>query len=267
MKEADDYALELEVALSASRRAGELVARHFREGPKTWEKSKGNPVTQADLDADALIREILAEAFPRDGFLTEESTDDRSRLDCDRVWIIDPIDGTREFSKQIPEFAISIGLVVDERPVVGVVHNPIATVTVAARAGHGVYKNNEPTGLSGCKALANATVAVSRSEEKDGKLEPFGGLFGQLRPTGSIAWKLALVACGNADFNISLKPKSEWDVCAGDLLVHEAGGGYVDFSGQVLRYNQPESLREASMVAGSRALIEEFLEHYAATKP
>lgn len=259
MTPANEYAEELEVALVASQRAGELVARCFRDGPESWEKSKGNPVTQADLDADALIREILAQAFPDDGFLTEESTDDHSRLEKARVWIIDPIDGTREFAKQIPEFAISIGLVTDQRPVVGVVHNPIAEVTVSGRLGHGVYKNGQPAGVSDCKTLASARAAVSRSEENAGKLEPYAPLFGELRPMGSIAWKLALVACGDADFNLSVKPKSEWDVCAGDLLVHEAGGGYVDFAGQVPRYNQPDALREESMIAGSRRLIEEFL--------
>ena len=261
------YAEELEVALLASQRAGELVARHFRAGPESWEKSKGSPVTQADLDADALIREILAKAFPDDGFLTEESIDDRTRLVCARVWIIDPIDGTREFSKQIPEFAISIGLVVDERPVVGVVHNPIAGVTVSGRLGHGTLKNGEQTEISNCPALAQARVAVSRSEVEDGKLEPYAPLFGELCPMGSIAWKLALVACGEADFNLSLKPKNEWDVCAGDLLVHEAGGEYVDFEGRVLRYNQPDPLREASMLAGPEHLVDEFISGCLARTP
>lgn len=256
---ANEYKAELEIALLASQRAGELVARHFHDGPESWEKSEGDPVTQADLDADSLIREILANAFPADGFLTEESTDDPSRLDCERVWIIDPIDGTRGFADQTPEFAISIGLVVDQRPVVAVVHNPIIPITVSARLGHGVRKNGEPAGLASCNALIRARAVVSRSEQEDGALEAYAPRFCELRPMGSIALKLALVACGEADFNLSVKPKSEWDVCAGDLLVHEAGGQYVDFAGQVPRYNQPDTLREASMIAGSPQLIEEFI--------
>ena len=165
-----------------------------------------------------------------------------------------------------PEFAISIGLVVDRRPVVGVVHNPITNLTVSGRLGHGVLKNGEPTGLSDCAALTRARVVVSRREKEDGMLEPYAPLFGVLRPMGSIALKLALVACGEADFNISVKPKSEWDVCAGDLLVHEAGGEYVDFTGQVLPYNQPDTLREASMIAGSPGLIEEFSASFLAAR-
>jgi myo-inositol-1(or 4)-monophosphatase len=261
------YAEELEVAVSAAREAGVLVARYYREGAETWEKSKGNPVTQADLDADERIREVLADAFPADGQLTEESSDDFSRLERARVWIVDPIDGTREFTEQIPEFAVSIALAVDGRPVLGVVHNPIVGVTVAGRRGGGVEKNGRPAGLSDCSALAQARVAASRSENDDGKLEHYAPLFAELRPMGSIAWKLALVACGDADFNLSVKPKSEWDVCAGDFLVHEAGGGYVDFANRVLRYNQRDVVREASMIAGSRGLIEEFLERRPKPEP
>jgi len=259
LSQANLYAEELRVALLAAREAGALIARQFREGAKSWEKSKGNPVTQADLDADELIRGILGRAFPDDGQLTEESADDLSRLERSRVWIVDPIDGTREFIEQIPEFAVSIGLAVDQRPVLGVVYNPIAELLVSGSLGQGVEKNSEPCGLSRCSTLMRARVAASRSESDDGKLEHYAPLFGELRPMGSIAWKLALVACGEADFNLSLKPKSEWDVCAGDFLVHEAGGGYVDFADRKLRYNQRDPLRKASMIAGSRALIDEFL--------
>jgi len=261
------YAEELRVALTAAREAGALVARHYRDGAESWEKSKGNPVTQADLDADERIREIITRSFPADGHLSEESIDDISRLERSRVWIVDPIDGTREFTKQIPEFAVSIALVVDERPVLGVVHNPIAAVTVSGSLGHGVEKNGQPARLSNCGTLALARVLASRSENDDGKLDPYTPLFGELCPMGSIAWKLALVACGEADFNLSVKPKSEWDVCAGDFLVHEAEGGYVDFAGRVLRYNQRDVVREASMIAGSRALIEEFLERRPKPEP
>lgn len=255
-----DYVEELDCALGAAHQAGELIARYFREGAKTWEKSENNPVTQADLDADALIRRVLSTAYPDDGLLTEESEDDLSRLDRERVWIVDPIDGTREFTKSIPEFAVSIGLAVDGVPVLGVVHNPIANVTVAGRTGAGVTKNGEPAGISQCVSLQHARIATSRSENKDGRLEAYAPIFGELVPMGSIAWKLALVACGEFDFNFSVKPKSEWDVCAGDFLVHEAGGVYVDFEGERLGYNERSSVRRQSMAAGSRRLIEEFMD-------
>jgi myo-inositol-1(or 4)-monophosphatase len=267
LNDSNPYAEEIRVARAIARDAGALVARYYRNGARTWEKSEGNPVTQADLDADALIREGLERSFPEDGQLTEESSDDLSRLERSRVWIVDPIDGTREFTKQIPEFAISIALVVDERPVLGVVCNPIAEVTVSGSLGWGVERNGEPAGLSDCTTLSQARVAASRSEDDDGKLQPYAPLFGELRPMGSIAWKLALVACGDADFNLSVKPKNEWDVCAGDFLVHEAGGGYVDFEDQTLSYNQRDPLREESMIAGSRRLIEEFLERRPKPEP
>lgn len=262
-----NYADELDCALDTARRAGELIARGFEEGVETWEKGKDNPVTQADLDADALIRSALQASYPDDGQLTEESEDDLSRLSCERVWIVDPIDGTREFTRKIPEFAVSIALAVAGRPVLGVVHNPVANVTVAGRAGGGVTKNGEAARISTCPSLQEARVAASRSEAKDGKLEAYEPLFGELVTMGSIAWKLALVACGDFDFNLSVKPKSEWDVCAGDFLVHEAGGQYVDFEGQRLGYNARDALHKRSMVAGSSQLIEVFLEQRPKPEP
>ncbi|MDP6981348.1 MAG: 3'(2'),5'-bisphosphate nucleotidase CysQ [Myxococcota bacterium] len=253
------YRDELGFALDVAREAGRLIARFYRDGAKTWQKSENNPVTEADLAADACIRKAIADAHPEDGLLTEESEDDLRRLDCARVWIVDPIDGTREFTRQIPEFAVSIGLVVEGEPVLGVVHNPAVDVTVAGALGGGVTRNGEPARVSQCASLAAARVVASRSEHRDGMLEGLESQFASLRPTGSIAWKLALVACGDADFNLSLKPKHEWDVCAGDFLVHEAGGAYVDFDGRRARYNRRDAVREASMIAGPRPLVEAFM--------
>ncbi|MCP4038245.1 MAG: 3'(2'),5'-bisphosphate nucleotidase CysQ [bacterium] len=262
-----NYHEELDCALLAARAAGELIARYFREGVEQWEKSENNPVTQADLEADALIRDVLTAGYPNDGILSEESEDNLERLERERVWIVDPIDGTREFTKQIPEFAVSIALAVGGVPALGVVHNPIEGVTVAGHEGRGVTKNGEPTGLSRCASLSEARIAASRSEEKDGRLEPYEPFFRELRPMGSIAWKLALVACGETDFNLSLKPKHEWDVCAGDFLVHEAGGAYVDFRGERVRYNERDAVHHESMIAGSRVLVEEFLERQPRPEP
>ncbi len=252
------YRDELAFALDVAHEAGKLVARFYRDGAKSWDKSKDNPVTEADLAADASIRSAIKARYPDDGLLTEESEDDLRRLDCSRAWIVDPIDGTREFTKQIPEFAVSIGLVVEGEPVLGVIHNPAVDVTIAGSLGDGVEKNGQPTRVSQCTSLAAAHMVASRSEHKDGKLDRLESQFASLRPTGSIAWKLALVACGDADFNLSLKPKHEWDVCAGDFLVHEAGGAYVDLDGKRARYNQRDAVHEQSMIAGPHPLVEAF---------
>jgi len=253
------YAAELAEALEIAHRAGEVVARHYRDGTDTWEKSKGNPVTAADLEADELIRLELGRAYPSDGLLTEESQDDLARLECSRAWIIDPIDGTREFTKGIPEFGVSIALAVHGEPVVGVVHNPIEAFTVWASKHGGTYANGRQCRISNCTTLAEARVLGSRSEDERGMLDPYRDWFGELVTMGSIAWKLALIASGSADFNLSLKPKNEWDVCAGDILVREAGGQYVDFEGKPLRYNLADPLREEPMISGPAQLLEEFL--------
>ena len=264
--DAEPYREELDRVLEIADRAGALVARHFRDGTETWEKSKDNPVTQADLDADELIREALRSLYPEDGILTEESKDDHTRLECARAWIVDPIDGTREFTRGISEFAVSIALVFEGEPVVAVVNNPIENVTVSAHKNGGAFRNGERCRISTCQTLDRARVVASRSEDKRGMLDPYRDWFGELVPMGSIAWKLALIASGEADFNLSLKPKNEWDVCAGDLLVREAGGRYVDFDGEPLRYNQPDPLREEPMIAGPPELLREFLDRQASLK-
>jgi myo-inositol-1(or 4)-monophosphatase len=114
--------------------------------------------------------------------------------------------------------------------------------------------------VSRCERLEDAVVIASRTEISRGQFAPYEGWFKELRAVGSIAWKLACVASGDGDFNVSVAPKNEWDVCAGDLLVREAGGRYVDFDGATRRYNQPDPLIDRPMAAGGRALLERFLE-------
>jgi myo-inositol-1(or 4)-monophosphatase len=249
---------ELEVALAAAREAGDIVRRHYEDGTRVWEKSEDNPVTQADLEADAAIRARLQAAFPDDAILSEETLDDPSRLGCSRVWIVDPMDGTKEFTRRIPEFAVSIALSVDGEPVVGVVLNPIADVTLWANRGGGTWRDGRRVHVSGCAELADAVMVASRSEISRDEFAPYDGWFAELRPTGSIAWKLACIASGDGDLNVSVAPKNEWDVCAGDLLVREAGGIYADFDGSVRRYNQARTLIPPGMGAGSRRLLAQF---------
>jgi myo-inositol-1(or 4)-monophosphatase len=114
--------------------------------------------------------------------------------------------------------------------------------------------------VSSCEQLADAVVIASRTEISRDQFAPYDGWFQELRPVGSIAWKLACIACGDGDLNISVAPKNEWDVCAGDLLVREAGGIYVDFAGATRRYNQPKTLIDTGMGAGRQPLLEQFFE-------
>jgi myo-inositol-1(or 4)-monophosphatase len=252
------YERELEVARESAREAAEILLRHYEQGTKTWEKSEDNPLTLADLESDKAIRTRLAAAFPDDAILSEETLGDLSRVKQARVWIVDPMDGTKEFTKKIPEFAASIALVDNGVPVVGVIHNPPADVAVWARQGGGCWRDGSRVEISSCTDLSQAVVIASRTEISRDKFAPYEGWFREIRPLGSIAWKLACVACGDGDLNISVAPKNEWDVCAGDVLVREAGGRYVDFDGKPRIYNQEKTLISAGMAAGPDALLDDF---------
>jgi len=263
----DAYRAELEAALEAAHEAGRILLRHYAGPSKSWEKSKDNPVTQADLEADAAIGARLRAAFPDDGILSEETANDPTRTARPRAWIVDPMDGTKEFVGRIPEFAVSIALAERGEPVVGVILNPAAGVGVFATRGGGAWKapwNETGVGkadrihVSRVKTLREAVVVASRTEISRKQFDPYAGWFRELRPVGSIAWKLACVACGDGDLNVSVAPKNEWDVCAGDAILREAGGVYLAFDGKRRLYNRADPHVDASMAAGPPDLVAEF---------
>jgi myo-inositol-1(or 4)-monophosphatase len=252
------YERELEVALDAAREAGRILLRHYEGGTEAWEKAEDNPLTVADLESDRAIAARLRGAFPADSILSEETVNDPARVGRSRVWIVDPMDGTKEFTRKIPEFCVSIALAVDGLPVVGVIQNPAAGSTLWASRGGGCFRDGARVRVSEVERLEDAVVIASRTEISRDKFEAHAGWFKELRPIGSIAWKLACVASGDGDLNVSLAPKNEWDVAAGDCLVREAGGVYVAFDGSRRVYNQADPLIETFMAAGPPALVEAF---------
>ena len=252
------YELELEVAREAAREAAAILREHYARETKSWEKSDDNPVTLADLASDRAIAHRLRAAFPRDALLSEETLSDPARLENPRVWIVDPMDGTKEFIQRIPEFGVSIALCERAEPVVGVIANPVQGVTLWATRGGGCFRDGKRVEVSRCTELSAAVVIASRTEISRKQFDPYAGWFKEIRPVGSIAWKLACIASGDGDLNISVAPKNEWDVCAGDLLVREAGGAYLAFDGSPRSYNQADPLIGAGMAAGRRELLERF---------
>ena len=252
------YENECQIAQQAAAIASDILENHYSGGTKTWEKAKGDPVTAADIEADAAIREILNRNFPDDGILSEEWVGDPSRVTKRRVWIIDPMDGTKEFTRKIPEFCTSIALSVSGEPVVGAVKNPATGVSVWASKNAGAFKDGVRVRVNETQDLNMAHVVASRTEIERGKFDRHRNWFSSITPMGSIAWKLACVACGDADLNISFAPKNEWDVCAGDLLIREAGGIYADFNGEHRVYNQANPLIEKFMIAGPQSLVDDF---------
>ncbi len=227
---------ELETAVAAARDAGVIVREVYGRPFEVREKSRDNPVTEADVRANEAIQRAIASAFPDDGWLSEETRDSRRRLDKRRVWIVDPLDGTKEFTQHIPEFCVCVALVDAGVPVVGVSYNPITDEFFAAARGSGLWMNGVAARVSDCADIAQATILASRSEERRGEWEAYKPRL-RVALTGSVAFKLALIAAGRADGTFSLTPKHEWDICAGAALILEGGGCITDCAGQELRFN------------------------------
>lgn len=263
------WARELAVAREAAREASELLAAAFaRTGdePGLAYKREDDPVTAADLAASARIEAALARSFPGDARLGEEIPDDPRRLSARRVWIFDPLDGTRAFVDRIPEFAVSIALVEAGRPRVAVVQQPASKVAVWAVAGGGTRRgegpgDGEPVRVSARTRLDEALLLASRRETRSGALDAWAARVREVRAVSSIAWKLALVATGEAELQLTTRAKNEWDVCAGDLLVCEAGGCTLDGSGRAPRYNRPHPEIPAPLAAGNPALLRALRGH------
>ena len=236
---------EVQVAARLALEAGTLLLDHLRRGLSVEHKtSADDPVTAADREASALIVAGLHAAFPDDALLSEEETDDAGRLGHRRVWIVDPIDGTKEFTTGSPDFAVSIGLAVDGEAVLGVVYAPATDELFAGAVGAGVTKNGEVTGFS---TRPDYVVSVSDTEyRRELHLHDLPGL----APSGSIALKLARIAAGEADVTFTMSPRSEWDICAGDALVRASGGLLRRRDGRGIRYNSPRPSLEQGIVGG-----------------
>ena len=239
----------------ALARAGEAL-RPFTSGDIAHVvKERGDPLTEADLAVNRVLQETLP--GPGEGWLSEETRDDPARLGRARVWVVDPIDGTREFVDGIPEWCVSVGLIEDGAPVAGGVHNPATGETVVGAVGRGVTLNGAPAAPTGRTRLEDATVLASRTEVGRGEWERFERAGFRVVPCGSVAYKLALVAAGLADATWTLVPKSEWDVAGGAALVRAAGGAVVHADGSEPRFNRPDP-RLPNFLAGHPELLEAF---------
>jgi len=248
----DNLKQNLEVVKKYVYQAGQAIFQMAAEGFETAYKANEDPVTTADLKADSILREGLTEDFPGTGWLSEETRDDYSRLDKELVWVVDPIDGTKEFVSGIPEYAVSVALVEYGLPVLAAVYNPATEELFAAAHGQGAWLNGEAINAEHALA-AKPVLLASRSEIRRGEFEPFEP-FAEIRPCGSIAYKLALVAAGIADATFSLGPKNEWDIAAGVLLVSESGGNVTNRSGAPFTFNQRSTLVDGIVATTKCAL-------------
>jgi myo-inositol-1(or 4)-monophosphatase len=252
-----EFARELKAAYLAALEAGDILVHHWNErGFTVNEKSRGNPVTTADFEADRKLKDILHGGFPDYGWLSEETADDGERLQRERVWIVDPLDGTKEFIKGVPEFVVAIALAERGVPVLGVTYNPVKREIFWGGRGIGCYLDGAPVRVTSTAKLADAIVLASRSETARGEWKAFENVV-KTRSIGSVAYKLALVAAGRADATFTMKPKSEWDIASGVALLVAAGGRISDIDGTNLRFNQP-SVKLKGFVASNTLLHEEL---------
>jgi myo-inositol-1(or 4)-monophosphatase len=201
------------------------------------EKSGGRgPVTEADRVSNRVLRECLLR--DGEGWLSEETIDDLARLHQRRVWVVDPLDGTSDFVAGIPEWCVSVALVENGRPVAGGICNPVTGEIFLGSQESGVTYNGEAAAASAKTDLEGAVVLASRSELKRGEWEQFRNRKFEIRPMGSVAYKLALVSAGRADATWTLTRKNEWDVAAGVALVEAAGGIVRGSSDTPLSFNK-----------------------------
>ncbi len=255
------YAHTLATATSIAHEAGEIVRDAFPRQALSHVGLKGavNPVTETDEAAEARIVSRLRDAFPDHRILAEEGGGDDWRAPGPPIWLIDPLDGTNNFAHGFPHAAISLALVEDGRPVVGVAYDPLRDETFAATAGGGARLNGNPITVTAVERLADGFLATgfpydrrTAADNNVARLDHFLRRSQGVRRAGAAVLDLAYVACGRLDgfWEIRLKP---WDVAAGILLVQEAGGRVTDFDGGA------DYLSGEHIVASNGRLHEEML--------
>lgn len=242
---------DLSLLVEAAREAGEIARGYFKRAPKTWEKpDSAGPVTEADIAVNDRLESLLRGARPGYGWLSEESPDDPARLDAARVFVIDPIDGTRAFIEGEYAWAHSLAVVDNGAVVAGAIYLPMTDKLYTAHHGHGAHLDGARLSVSAATALDGSTVLASRSN-----FEPWHWTKAQVpdvkrRFRSSIAYRLSLIAEGRFDAMITLRPTWEWDVAAGALIVEEAGGRATDRTGANLRFNSAAPQLNGIVAAG-----------------
>jgi len=251
---ADADAADVTLLTEAAGAAGAVAMRHFGTGPQSWEKADGaGPVSKADLEVDALLRDRLLAARPDYGWLSEETEDDPARLDRSSVFIVDPIDGTRAFLAGQKGFAHALAVARAGRVTAAAVHLPLMGLTYAARLGGGARLNGQPLRVTRTPGIGGARVLAGRPQLapehwKDGVAPPVQRHF-----RSSLAWRLCLVAEGSFDATLTLRPAWEWDTAAAALIAAEAGVRVTDRHGAELGFNRPHPA-SAGLIAAAPAL-------------
>lgn len=243
-----DLGSDLALLTAAAEEAGALAMGYQTGALKVWDKGPDDPVTEADLAVDALLKDRLLSARADYGWLSEESTDTADRLDRRRVFVVDPIDGTRAYAQGGQTYAVAAALIEEGRPVAGVVHMPARAKTYAAAAGLGATLNGAALRVSDRSEPAGASALINKSglgahhwTGPAPEVEP------AFRP--SLAYRICLVAEGRFDAVLTLRAAWEWDTAAGALIAAEAGAAVTDADGAPIRFNAPKASHNGLIAA------------------
>ncbi len=223
-----------EAVAAIAAEAGALALGKWRTDFRQWEKSPGNPVCEVDLEVNALIHTRLAALLPDAGWLSEETADNSDRLAQTRLWVVDPIDGTRDYVRGRPGWAVSIALVENGLPVIGVLDAPARGEVWLAQTGRGATRNGVPVHAGNRAAFAGARVPTDALPRVDSDLVA-------VAKPNSIALRIAMVAADEADLVATLRWGFEWDIAAAALIAQEAGASVTDAFGAPLAFNTPSA--------------------------
>ncbi len=230
---ADAAAALTEAVAGIAAEAAAMAMARWRTDFRQWEKEPGSPVCEVDLDIDRMLRARLAGLLPEAGWLSEETADNPGRLANDRVWVVDPIDGTRDYIRGREGWAVSIALVERGRPIVAVLDAPARRECWRATAGTGAWRNGIALAVGGRTDLPGARVPTDALPKADRDLAI-------VAKPNSIALRIAMVAADEADLVATLRWGSEWDVAAAVLIASEAGAVVSDAFGSPLAFNKPD---------------------------
>ncbi|OLP45698.1 3'(2'),5'-bisphosphate nucleotidase CysQ [Rhizobium oryziradicis] len=260
-----DWQEDLALITDAATQAGALAMTYFGADPEVWWKNKGqSPVSAADYAANTLLLEVLRTARPAYGWLSEETDDDESRLRCDTVFVIDPIDGTRAFLAGNATWCVSVAVVHKGRPVAGVLVAPALDEVFTATAAGAAMLNSQPITVATREPHQSLRVATppellkAFDEDVRHRLE-------RVEHVPSLAYRLAMVAAGRIDATLVFKNSHDWDLAAADLILQRAGGALSDIDGKPLLYNRP-TVRHGHLLAGSDAVLPSLLTAFAPGK-
>jgi myo-inositol-1(or 4)-monophosphatase len=246
------FAADIDLLSAAAREAGALALRYFQQDPKTWPKGETSIVSEADLAIDKLLADRLLTARPDYGWVSEETIDDPTQRGRRRIFVVDPIDGTKGFLAGGSEWTISLAVVEDDRPVTAALFAPVIGAMFTAVTGKGAFRDGARMSVSARTELAGANVAGSRRLVREA-LELASIPLEYRGFVSSLAYRFALVATGEIDAAIARSGAYDWDLAACDLLVHEAGGRLADLSGHRPRYNGADR-RHPTLLASTPAL-------------